>query len=140
MNHSLRRESFWFTASLGFMASPQFGRSEWFMSRVPERKPRRLERVVRGHIMYFVYVLLSLKDQKFYIGFTSNLENRLKDHHAGRNTSTKSRRPFQLVYYEAHLSKEDAQRRERYFKSTKGKVSLKQMLRASLNELQTSHD
>jgi len=82
--------------------------------------------------MFFVYILISLKDNNFYIGFTTNMENRLKDHNAGRNLSTKGRRPFKLLYYEAHLSKLDAQRRERYFKTTKGKSTLKQVTRSSL--------
>jgi putative endonuclease len=84
--------------------------------------------------MHYVYVLLSLKDEKFYIGFTNDLERRLKEHNSGKNISTKSRLPLKLLYYEAHLSKKDAARRERYFKTTKGKSTLKQMLRDSLME------
>jgi putative endonuclease len=84
--------------------------------------------------MHYVYVLLSLKDEKFYIGFTNDLERRLKEHNSGKNISTKSRLPLKLFYYEAHLSKKDAARRERYFKTTKGKSTLKQMLRDSLME------
>ena len=83
--------------------------------------------------MHYTYVLLSLKDKKFYIGSTNNLERRLKEHHSGSNISTKSRLPLELVYYEAHLSKKDAARRERYFKTTKGKSTLQQMLRESLD-------
>jgi len=82
--------------------------------------------------MYCVYVLLSLKDNKFYIGFTSDLERRLREHNSGKNISAKSRLPLKLIYYETHLSKTDAMRRERYFKTTKGKSTLKQMLRDSL--------
>jgi len=84
--------------------------------------------------MYYVYVLLSFKDDKFYIGFTADLKRRLKEHNSGKNISTKSRRPLKLIYYEAHLSKLDAERRERYFKTTKGKASLKQMLRNFLQK------
>jgi hypothetical protein len=40
--------------------------------------------------------------------------------------------PFKLLYYEAHSSEEDAGRREKYFKTDKGKSSLKQMIRNSL--------
>ena len=83
--------------------------------------------------MYYVYVLLSLKDSKFYIGFSEDIKKRLADHNAGRNTSTKPRRPFELIYYEAHLSKDDALRREAYFKTTKGKSTLNQMLRVTLS-------
>ncbi len=82
--------------------------------------------------MYYVYVLLSSKDKKFYIGFTNDLKRRLKEHNSGKNISTKPRSPLELLYYEAHLSKADAMRRERYFKTTKGKSTLKQMLRKSL--------
>jgi len=82
--------------------------------------------------MHYVYVLLSLKDEKFYIGLTGDLQRRLKEHNTGKNISTKSRLPLKLLYYEAHLSKADAMRRERYFKTTKGKSTLKQMLRDSL--------
>jgi len=82
--------------------------------------------------MYYVYVLLSLQDKKFYIGFSEDIKKRLADHNAGRNTSTKPRRPFELIYYEAHLNKKDALRRETYFKTTKGKSVLKQILRTTL--------
>ncbi len=84
--------------------------------------------------MFYVYILISLKDKKFYIGYTGDLRRRLKEHNAGKNISTKSRRPLKLMYYEAHLSKADAERRERYFKTTKGKATLKQMLRCSLEK------
>jgi putative endonuclease len=84
--------------------------------------------------MYYVYVLLSLRDHKFYIGFTSDLRRRIKEHNAGKNISTKARLPLKLFYYEAHLSKKDAERREQYFKTTKGKSTLRQMLRESLKE------
>ncbi len=84
--------------------------------------------------MHYVYVLLSQKDNKFYIGFTSDLTRRFKEHTDGKAPSTKSRRPLKLLYYEAHLSKEDAMRRENYFKTTKGKATLKLMLRESLKE------
>jgi putative endonuclease len=85
--------------------------------------------------MYYAYVLLSLKDGKFYIGFTGDLRRRLKEHNSGKNISTKSRLPVKLLYYEAHLSKQDAERREQYFKTTKGKSTLRQMLRQSLENV-----
>jgi len=85
--------------------------------------------------MHYVYILLSWKDKKFYIGFTDDLKRRLKEHNSGKNISTKSRLPLKLIYYEAHLSKADAMRRERYFKTDKGKSSLRQMLRESLKNI-----
>lgn len=83
--------------------------------------------------MNFVYVLYSLKDKEFYIGYTADIKKRIKQHSNGDTPSTKSRRPFKLLYYEAHLSKKDALRRESYFKSTKGRTTLRQTLRDSIN-------
>jgi putative endonuclease len=82
--------------------------------------------------MYYVYVLRSQLDKKLYIGYTTNLRNRMHEHNHGEVISTKSRRPFELIFYEGYKSMEDAKRRERYFKTTKGKSSLSMMLRDSL--------
>lgn len=81
---------------------------------------------------YYVYVLFSLKDHKLYIGYSADLKTRISDHQKGKNKSTRNRRPLKLIYAESHLSEEDAKRREKYFKTDKGKSTLKQMLRGSL--------
>ena len=85
--------------------------------------------------MHYVYVLYSLKNKQLYIGYTVDVEKRIKEHSRGKTFSTRSRRPLELVYYEAHLSKEDSLRREKYFKSTKGRTTLRQILRDSLTSL-----
>ncbi|MFC1594940.1 GIY-YIG nuclease family protein [Patescibacteria group bacterium] len=85
--------------------------------------------------MFYVYVIKSLKDGKLYIGYTADLKRRLKEHKTGGSKSTKGRLPFKLLYYEAHISKQDAERREKYFKTHKGKSSLKQILRHGLTNL-----
>jgi len=82
--------------------------------------------------MYYVYVLRSQRDGKLYIGYTTNLMKRMQEHNHGEVTSTKSRRPLELIFYEGYKSMEDAKRREQYFKTTKGKSSLNMMLRNSL--------
>lgn len=66
--------------------------------------------------MFFVYILKSLKDNKLYIGYTSDLRKRIEEHNSGKSKSTSPRIPFKLVYYEAYLSKEDAERREEMLK------------------------
>ena len=81
---------------------------------------------------FYTYVLQSKSDNKFYIGFTNDLERRVRQHQSGQNVSTKRRLPVELLYYEGHKSKQDAMRREAYFKTTKGKTTLKQMLRESI--------
>jgi len=82
--------------------------------------------------MHFVYVLLSKKDSQFYIGYTEDILKRVEDHNEGKNESTRARRPLDLLYYEAHTSKEDALRREHYFKTSKGKTTLRLILKEAL--------
>ena len=82
--------------------------------------------------MYYVYVLISAKDAKFYTGFTDDLKKRMKEHNEGLVTSTKFRKPFQLIYYEAYTHKNDAVRREKYLKSGMGKRDLRNRLREGL--------
>ena len=84
---------------------------------------------------YCVYVLFSELDHQLYVGYTSDIARRIKEHSEGRNTSTKHRRPFKLIFLEYYLFKEDAKSRELYFKSSKGKRMLKLMLNHSFKEL-----
>ena len=83
-------------------------------------------------MFYYVYVLRTLKDAKFYIGYTTDLRKRLEEHQEGLVTSTKPRAPFELIFFEAYRNKYDAVRREKYFKTSKGKNTLRQMLREYL--------
>ena len=62
--------------------------------------------------MFYTYVLRSKKHGKLYIGFTTDLRERVKTHNAGSNTSTKAGVPWKLVYYEAFASEQDARERE----------------------------
>lgn len=75
--------------------------------------------------MYFVYVFISLKDRKLYIGYTSNLDERIVRHHAGNVPATSLRQPLELIYYEAFKSSEEAKRREKYLKGGNGRAQLK---------------
>ena len=82
--------------------------------------------------MFYTYVLRSLKDGKMYVGFTQDLRNRFREHQEGLSPSTKPRRPWELIFYEAYLNKYDALRREKYLKSSKGKTTLRGMLQEFL--------
>ncbi len=87
--------------------------------------------------MFYVYVLQSEKDKNLYQGFTEDIEERLRKHNAGDVPSTRERRPLRLIFYEAFLEKEDALRRERYFKTNPGKKMLKLILRAHFHSLRS---
>lgn len=75
--------------------------------------------------MYYVYILQSVKDGKFYTGYTNNLRARLERHSNGLVVSTKNRLPLKLVYYEGCLNQQDATHREKYLKTSWGKRYIK---------------
>ena len=64
--------------------------------------------------MYFVYVLKSKIDNKFYYGFTDNLKRRLENHNNKLVKSTKARAPFELIYYENVDNIKNARVKEKY--------------------------
>ena len=66
--------------------------------------------------MHILYVIQSKKHLSFYIGISSNLRKRLQEHNKGLVFSTKSKRPWVLVYCEGYRSREDAIERERKLK------------------------
>lgn len=83
-----------------------------------------------GSEFCYVYVLYSLLDKKLYIGCTENLKIRLEEHRTGGVLSTKDRRPFDLIYYEACRNLGDARHREQYLKTTYGHRYLKDRLKS----------
>ncbi len=78
--------------------------------------------------MWYVYILQSKKDNHLYVGLTNDLRKRFKLHNLGKVFSTKMRIPFTLIYYEAHLNKHDAAKREQFLKSGWGKNWIKRTL------------
>lgn len=82
--------------------------------------------------MYHVYILESEKDKDLYIGLTDDLERRLAEHNSGKNFSTKSRRPFRLIFYETVPTIEEAVIREKFYKSGRGHEVLYKILFKSL--------
>jgi putative endonuclease len=70
--------------------------------------------------MFYVYVIKSEKDGRLYKGFTQNLEARVKGHNSGNTRSTKPFIPWQLVYYETFVNKEEALAREKFLKTGQG--------------------
>ncbi len=83
-------------------------------------------------MLYYTYVLLSKKDNKFYTGYTKNLNLRFKQHDKGEIRSTINRRPLKLIYYEACLNQQDATKREKYLKTYLGKLFIHKRLKSYL--------
>ena len=82
--------------------------------------------------MFYVYVIKSDRNSRLYIGRTDDLKRRITEHKKGKVWTTKRMLPIKLMFYECFSNKENAIRRERYLKTTKGKSTLKLMLRDSL--------
>lgn len=85
--------------------------------------------------MYYVYILLSKKDGRLYIGSTPNLKERLVKHNKGFVLATKNRLPVLLIHYEAYFVPEDAKRREFFLKGGLGHQELKIQLETVLRKL-----
>jgi len=79
--------------------------------------------------MFYTYVLQSKKNVRLYIGFTSDLKKRLIEHNRGLNLSTKAHKPWEIIYCEMCINQNDAQRREKYLKTTQGYRLLKLRLK-----------
>jgi len=85
---------------------------------------------IEKHNMYHVYVIESQIDKSHYIGFTEkNPFIRLNEHNHGKVTSSKNKRPRELVYYEGYNNKKDALLREKFLKGGSGHTFLKNQLK-----------
>ena len=74
-------------------------------------------------VRYFVYIIYSLTDFRYYTGLTNDLVRRMKEHNRGSNgtPSTLNRGPFILVHAEESQSLIKARSREKYWKSGEGR-------------------
>ncbi len=81
---------------------------------------------------FFVYTLQSIKDNKFYTGYSKNLKERIKQHSQGDVISTRNRRPLKLIHAEIFINESDARAREVYLKSGYGRQQLRKMLKNTL--------
>ncbi len=75
--------------------------------------------------MYFVYVLKSVDNWRFYVGMTANVQNRIGEHNKGYTKSTKGYRPWELFFFEEYETRDLARQREKYLKSGIGKEFIK---------------
>ena len=83
--------------------------------------------------MFYVYILKSKKDNLLYTGSTCDLKHRFRLHNEGKVPSTKSRRPLELIYYEAYKSEIDARVREKNLKLRSDALTqLKRRMKLSL--------
>ena len=78
--------------------------------------------------MFYVYILQSEKNGRYYVGYTRDINDRLKHHNSGANKSTKPYRPWKLIFQESHIDKRSAWLREKKIKSYKSGNALKKLI------------
>jgi len=83
-------------------------------------------------MFHFVYILKSDVDKSLYVGYTKNIKRRIEEHNQGLNFSTKSKKPWVLIFFEGYRSEIDAKRREKYLKTIQGSRTVKRMLKEYL--------
>ena len=89
--------------------------------------------------MFYTYVLYSLKTKKLYTGYTEDLKRRITEHNKGNGGYfSKRNKPFVLIFYEAFLSKSDALKQEKFYKSGYGREVLIEKIADSINNINTT--
>ena len=78
--------------------------------------------------MWKVYILLSIKFKKTYVGSTNDFNRRLNEHNRGKNRSTKLHRPWIPIYIEFYPSEIEARLREQELKTSTGRRYLKKVI------------
>ena len=79
--------------------------------------------------MFYTYILQSTKSGRYYIGHTSNIEERLERHNTGKVKATKNKGPWILLSYEIYNTKQEANSRELYIKSMKSRIFIESLIR-----------
>lgn len=80
--------------------------------------------------MFYVYALESEKGKELYFGYTKDLKRRFAEHNRGESFSTRKHGgKWKLIYYEACLEQSDAERREKYLKTSQGRRMLKRRIK-----------
>ncbi len=77
--------------------------------------------------MFYVYILQSEKNNRYYVGSSENTQSRLAQHNSGQVKSTKSHIPWKIVHKESFSSLSEARIREKQIKSWKKRSSIEKL-------------
>jgi len=75
--------------------------------------------------MHKVYAIKSLIKKYIYVGITTDISKRFSRHNLGCERTTRSYKPFKIIYTETFSTRAEARKREKYLKSGIGKEFLK---------------
>lgn len=77
---------------------------------------------------FYVYIIQSRKNNRFYIGQTKDINDRLRRHNNGESLATKFGVPWKLIHLEKFNNRSEAMKREKYLKSLKNKEYLRKLI------------
>ena len=77
---------------------------------------------------FYVYVIKDINSGRFYVGYTSNLLKRIKEHNRGKTRSLRNRGPFELVYSEIYETRHEAYKKEQEIKKFKSGIKFKKLI------------
>ncbi|MFP4548366.1 MAG: GIY-YIG nuclease family protein [Fidelibacterota bacterium] len=80
--------------------------------------------------MYYIYILYSHTKDRYYVGYTHDLELRLERHNDGWSRSTKNGIPWEIVYYEKYDTKSKAMKRENFIKRQKSRKYIEELIKS----------
>ena len=89
--------------------------------------PLNRNRDLGHHKMFYVYILKSITDGKYYVGCTDNIDRRLKEHNIGLSKYTKNKGPWMLKYKEEYRDLLEARKREKQIKSWKSRKYIEKL-------------
>ena len=81
--------------------------------------------------MFFVYIMYSQKIDKYYIGYTADIKDRLAKHNRKSNGFSSRGRPWTVVYSEEYESKNEAMEREKQLKRWKNRERRESLIKTS---------
>jgi len=79
-------------------------------------------------VEYHVYIIYSSSRDKYYTGYSQNPEERLIEHNSGATTSTRTGRPWTLVYKEKCINKTTSIKREKQIKKMKSRQYIESLI------------
>jgi len=78
--------------------------------------------------MYSVYILYSKSFNRYYVGYTNNIERRIAEHNRKKGKFTDAGIPWELIYFESYPTKKEAREREEFIKSRKSKAYITELI------------
>ena len=77
---------------------------------------------------HYIYIIKSLSDGSFYIGYSADIDRRLTEHNSGKSLYTRRKMPWRLVYFEVFATKSEALKREKFLKAQRNHLFYEQLI------------